>query len=116
MNVHYLLLILAHLQINSGSDIQNINVITLGHLYANSLPSLAFNEPALRLGINEVNRIYRGKFNFTLTVLTNPNIKTCLQMIDEGADLISRWYYSKNFMDKNKPDSNWHLTVIISPG
>ena len=104
-----MLILLGLIAMPHAAGQEKVNVITLGYVRANSLPSLVYNLPPLNIAIDEVNDMYRDRMLLGLTVITDQNIGSCPALLDETSNLLGRWYYTR----RNSSNS---LTVAIFPG
>ncbi|OQV16103.1 hypothetical protein BV898_09739 [Hypsibius exemplaris] len=61
--------------------------------------ALGFTAPAFNEAIEEVNRLYAGIFNFSITYLAQDEEKPpngeAVYMYQAGSDLVAKWYYTR---------------------
>lgn len=74
--------------------------------------ALAYHVPAYEAAVNDSNSLYKGIFNFSLTLIMGDprKITTTVAMQDNAADLLAKWYFHDR---RDGPD---HVSAIITPG
>ena len=71
----------------------NVEIASFGLSYGETMGCLPFSGPAQDIALEVVNREYRDVFNFSITYVYDPRIKTCAALQDNAADLVARWYF-----------------------
>ena len=94
----------------SMHSLTRVELACAGQIYPSHAAALDFIGPAYDAGVETVNRLYAGVFNFTLTYLPGPDsIRDCLSMREVAVDLVAHWYYK----DRSSVSD---VQVILTPG
>ena len=110
IDIMYLFFVVFHLHFASISSLIQVELACAGQIYPSHAGALVFNGPAYEAGVETVNRLYAGVFNFTLTYLPGPiSIRDCPSMQAVATDLLAHWYYRDRRSDSD-------VQVVLTPG
>jgi hypothetical protein len=101
--LHFLIQLVSS-EINSMPE---INIVSPGIFGFSATASLSYNGPAVDTALQNLRRRfpqYRWKSNY----VTDENITSCLALLENVQDLLSRWYYTQ----RKEND----LSLFVTPG
>ncbi|OQV13358.1 hypothetical protein BV898_12393 [Hypsibius exemplaris] len=73
----------------------NVEIASIGHIYPDNSVCLPYVGPAQDIALEAINEQYDHLFNFSITYIFDRKLKSCVDVADNAADLVSRWYYKK---------------------
>jgi hypothetical protein len=96
------------LQVSSEAVvIPQINIVSPGLFGLTASTSLSYNGPAIDTAIQNLRSKY-PQYNWKSNYVTDEKISTCLALLENVQDLLSRWYYTQR--EENS------LSVLVTPG
>jgi hypothetical protein len=84
-----------------------IKIVLPGIYGFNTTPSLSFNGPAVDTALQNLRSKY-PKYNWTSYFVADAQISSCLKLLENVQDLLSRWYYTQR--------DQTSLSLLVTPG
>jgi hypothetical protein len=96
-----------HYQWTTIGAAKRITILSPGFFGFNAFPSLSYCGPAIETGVQRLRFSY-PQFNWTSKYLHTEEMSSCIAVLDNIQNVLSRWYYTER-----DPNS---LSLIIAPG
>ena len=103
-----LLFIVEQSPAGGSATIIHVDIACAYFMAPTSGPALAFSGPPIDVAVKDVNRRYAGVFNFTFTMVMEPEVVDCATVFAAMPRMVAEW-----LMRKRDPHG---VPVIVAPG